>query len=50
MASLGLCAVKQILIYAKKTYTVEEEIEVIKNIQESANKFELSIFFSFVSN
>ena len=38
MATLGLCAVKQILIYAKKTYTPEEEAKLINNIEESAKK------------
>ena len=37
MAALGLCAVKQIFIFAKKAYTVKEEIQVIKNIQDSAS-------------
>ena len=50
MATLGLCAVKQILIYAKKTYTPQEEIEVIKNITESANKFGLLLSCHFVLN
>ena len=38
MATLGLSAVKQILIYAKKTYTAEEEAKVVKDIEESAKK------------
>ena len=39
MATLGLAAVKQVLIYAKKTYTVEEEEQIIKKIEESAKKY-----------
>ena len=38
MATLGLSAVKQILIYAKKSYNQEEETNLIKNIEESAKK------------
>ena len=38
MAYLGLSAVKQVLIYAKKTYTPEEEAKLISNIEESAKK------------
>ena len=38
MATLGLSAVKQVLIYAKKTYTPEEEAKLINNIEESAKK------------
>ena len=45
MVPLGLCAARQILIHAKKTYTAEEELQVIKNIQDSANKF--GLIFSF---
>ena len=40
MATLGLSAVKQVLIYAKKTYTIQEEEEIIKKIEESAKKFD----------
>ena len=32
MATLGLSAVRQILIYAKKTYTPDEEARLIQNI------------------
>ena len=39
MATLGLAAVKQVLIYAKKTYTLEEEEQIIKKIEESAKKY-----------
>ena len=39
MATLGLAAVKQVLIYAKKTYTLQEEEELIKKIEESAKKY-----------
>ena len=38
MATLGLPAVKQVLIYAKKTYTPDEEARLIQNIEESAKK------------
>ena len=38
MATLGLSAVRQILIYAKKTYTADEEAGLIRNIEESAKK------------
>ena len=38
MATLGLSAVRQILIYAKKTYTADEEARLIQNIEESAKK------------
>ena len=39
MATLGLAAVKQVLIHAKKTYTLEEEEQIIKKIEESAKKY-----------
>ena len=38
MATLGLSAVRQIIIYAKKTYTPDEEARLIQNIEESAKK------------
>ena len=41
MAPLGLCAAKQILIYGKKTFTTEEEIQY-KNFKDSPNKFDSS--------
>ena len=40
MATLGLPAVKQVLIYAKKTYTIQEEEEQVRKIEESARKFD----------
>ena len=40
MATLGLPAVKQVLIYAKKTYTIQEEEEQVRKIEESAKKFD----------
>ena len=43
MATLGLSAVKQVLIYAKKTYTPEEEAKLINNIEESAKKQDISL-------